>query len=466
MRNKTLGIVITDGVGYRNFILSTFLAKAKMSFSQITIFSGLPASAYPELDEAVFKIVELPVFTENKLNWYWRKAKEVAHLQKYKENPGIKDNLNMNRKKGWSPNSVLVKSIYAFTRFLHSENWIEKYERLQEKSFAKSEVVKNYKEFLEENPVDLLFFTHQRPPFISALVYCAKALKIPTSAFIFSWDNLASKGRMAAKFDYFLVWSDLMKSELLRFYENVTEDKVSVVGTPQFEPYVLDEFSLEKETFLRKFGLDPNKKIICYSCADKSIGPNDPLVIKTIAEAVENGVLENCQLLVRTSPAEDESRFLPTKQAYPSIKWNHPVWHLTRENHPEPWSQRVATKDDISDLKSILQFCDINVNMCSTMSLDFMLYDKAVVNTVFGNKENGLYDDQRFLNYEHYDNVVKSGAVVIAKTENELLDALNAYLENPSLDAENRKKLIDLQIGQPLEKTTQACVNALADVIN
>ena len=70
-------------------------------------------------------------------------------------------------------------------------------------------------------------------------------------------------------------------------------------------------------------------------------------------------------------------------------------------------------------------YADVNVNMLSTMSLDFILFDKPVVNTVFGNKENTLYDDQRFLNYVHYKYVVNSKAVAIAKSEKELHYYLN-----------------------------------------
>ena len=81
---KALGIVITDGVGFRNFVLSTFLDKAAAGFEKVIIFSGLPYTAFPELDAAKFTIVALPVFTETKKNWLWRKLKEVAHLQKHK----------------------------------------------------------------------------------------------------------------------------------------------------------------------------------------------------------------------------------------------------------------------------------------------------------------------------------------------------------------------------------------------
>ena len=462
---KTLGIVITDGVGFRNFVLSTFLTKAARSFEKVVIFSGLPSTAYPDLDAAFFTIVELPVFTETKKNWFWRKLKEVAHLQKHKSNPGIADNYEMNKAKSWSAHGLLVRFVYAVSSIFHSEKNILRYEKFHERSFAGDAIVTKYGEILKEHKPDILFFTHQRPPFIATLVFWAKKLKIPTASFIFSWDNLASKGRMASTFDYFLVWSDLMKRELLRFYPYTNPQAVSIVGTPQFEPYVLPEFDMPKTNFLEAFDLNADEKIMCYSCADATIGPNDPLVIATLAEGIRSGAIDSCQLLVRTSPAEDEQRFAETKTKYPEIKWNHPKWELTREGHPEPWSQRVPTREDLSMLKAILKFCDLNVNMLSTMSLDFMLFEKPVVNTAFGNGANGLYNDQRFLQYEHYDNVVKSGAVKIAKNAEELYAAVNVYLRNPNLDLQNRKKLIRMQVGKPLEDTTLACVAALKAIL-
>ena len=462
---KTLGIVITDGVGFRNFVLSTFMTEAARSFRKVIIFSGLPSSAFPELDKAVFTIVELPVFTETKKNWFWRKLKEVAHLQKHKSNPGIADNYEINKARSWSPHGLLVRIVYAVSSVFHSEKDILRYEKLQEQSFAGDAIVTKYGEILKEYKPDILFFTHQRPPFIATLVFLAKKLQIPTASFIFSWDNLASKGRMAATFDYFLVWSDLMKHELLRFYPYTSAKAISVVGTPQFEPYVLPEFDLSEREFYKTLALNSEEKIICYSCADASIGANDPLVIATLAEGIRSEAIDSCQLLVRTSPAEDESRFAETKAKYPEIKWNHPKWELTREGHPEPWSQRVPTVSDLSMLKAVLNYCDLNVNMLSTMSLDFMLFDKPVVNTAFGNGVNGLYNDQRFLQYEHYDNVVKSGAVKIATNAEELYTAVNAYLRNPNLDLENRRKLIDMQVGKPLDETTQACVQALKNTL-
>ncbi|MEO8515542.1 MAG: CDP-glycerol glycerophosphotransferase family protein, partial [Flavobacterium sp.] len=254
----------------------------------------------------------------------------------------------------------------------------------------------------------------------------------------------------------FLVWSDLMKTELLHFYPKVKKENVKVVGTPQFEPYVMKKYETKAEDFYTKFGLNASLKTICYSCADVTIGPNDPIVIRAIARAIRDRRTKlDCQLLVRTSPAEDDSRFKSIREEFPEILWNVPKWILTRDNHAEPWSQRVPSDEDIKDLRSLLEYVDLNVNMCSTMSLDFMLFDKPVINTVFGNLENGLYNDQRFLQFDHYKKVVESQSVTIAKNKTELVDQINEALENPKERTRQRKEMIDLQISKSLEGTSK-----------
>jgi hypothetical protein len=101
--------------------------------------------------------------------------------------------------------------------------------------------------------------------------------------------------------------------------------------------------------------------------------------------------------------------------------------------------------------------------MLSTMSLDFIQFEKPVINTVFGNASNELYDDQRFLNYAHIVNVVNSKATKIAKNKKELIEGINEYLSNPTLDANYRSNLLQLQVGKPLVQTGKRIAKALLE---
>ncbi|TBX69246.1 hypothetical protein EZL74_07685 [Flavobacterium silvisoli] len=458
---KKIGIVITDGVGFRNFMLSDFLAEAESNFDEVVILSCLPAAVFAGLSGKA-KVIELTVFQEKFITWFFRKNKELAHLQLHKkDNFGIQDNLKANYSRANNPRGFATRFAFWWTTLFHSEKWIQRYNRFQQQSFKNHPITQEYLDILQKENFDLLFVTHQRPPFVAPLIYAAEKSKVKTTAFIFSWDNLASKNRMAGNFDYYLVWSGLMKKELLHFYSGITPESVEIVGTPQFEPYVLDRYKSSKEAFCHKFGINPSLKTICFSCGDISTSRNDELYIETIAKAISAKIIDNVNFIVRTSPAEDPIRFAAFVDKFPFIKWNYPKWNLSREGHQETWSQRVPSIEDVSDLRALIEFSDLNINMLSTMSLDFMQFDKPVINTVFGNKENDLYDDQRFLAYAHIENVVTSESTRIVKNEQELIESIRLYLANPGIDAENRKQFNQLQVGRPLQGTSKHIAETL-----
>jgi hypothetical protein len=78
--------------------------------------------------------------------------------------------------------------------------------------------------------------------------------------------------------------------------------------------------------------------------------------------------------------------------------WNNPKWILTRDNHAEAWSQRIPKISKI--YAHCIAIADLNVNG-SDYEFDFMLFDKPVINTVFGSLENGFIMINDF-KYDHY----------------------------------------------------------------
>lgn len=455
---KRIGIVITDGFGFRNFILSDFIHEINDNFDKVVIFSCLPIHVYEEY-KLNCEIVELEVFNEKFITWFFRKAKEVAHLQLHKRgNFGIQDNLRTNYSTAKSPRGIATRFIYLLTTLINSENSIQFFDFCQKLSFSNSNITKGYEILLKRYNLTTLFFTHQRPPYIAPLIHAANKSQISTTAFIFSWDNLASKGRMAGNFDNYLVWSELMKRELLRFYTKIKTDAIKVVGTPQFEPYVLERY---KSRCINLSNFDSNKKTIFFTCNDSS-SKNDILYLEIIVKFIlEKRLNFEVNFIVRTSPAEEPDRFFELKNKYPFIIWDFPKWLQTRSNHQEDWSQRIPTVEDVKNLRSYIEFCDVCVNVLSTMTLDASIFNKPVINPVFGNDGNGMFDDQKFLKYEHLDNVVKTDAVYIVKNENELLNALNQVLSVPDSRLTQQKRLLAMQIGAPLNGTSKRIAEVL-----
>lgn len=459
---KNLGIVITDGVGFRNFILSDFIKEAKSNFDEVIIFSCLPKSVYNTFNLDC-KIIELSVFEESFYTWFFRKIKEVTHLQLHaKGNFGIQDNLKSTRSKANNPRGFATRCIHIFSKGFHSEKLILLYNQLQQQTFKSNKITKEYIQLLKKNDIAELFFTHQRPPFIAPLIYAAETLKVKTGAFIFSWDNLASKGRMAGNFNFYFVWSNLMKQELLSFYHSVKENQITVVGTPQFEPYTIERYGWDRTNFENKFKIDINKKNILFTCNDAS-SENDPIYLEILANfIVEKKLSKEVNLIVRTSPAEEPIRFENLYKKFPFIIWNFPDWRISRDGHQEAWTQRVPSVEDLNDLKSLLKYCDLCINVLSTITLDAFIFDKPVINPVFGNGKNGLFDDQKFLSYKHLSILVDSESTDIVNNRDEYLLAVNRILEGEDSKKQQRANFLELQIGKTLQNTSARIAKQLS----
>ena len=73
-------------------------------------------------------------------------------------------------------------------------------------------------------------------------------------------------------------------------------------------------------------------------------------------------------------------------------------------------------------------------------------------------------NDQRFLNFEHYKNVVESQAFDIVKNEDELIFAINLNLNFPQRKQQKRKELLELEVGKSLIGTSERFVDLLNQI--
>jgi hypothetical protein len=106
----------------------------------------------------------------------------------------------------------------------------------------------------------------------------------------------------------------------------------------------------------------------------------------------------------------------------------------------------------------------MNINLGSTMSLDFGMHDKPVVNVAFDMSDPPLFGMpvyDYYYCYEHFQPVLEFGATRIARSPEQLAEHVNAYLENPALDREGRRRLVDLQIDVPLGESSRRIVSVL-----
>lgn len=276
-------------------------------------------------------------------------------------------------------------------------------------------------------------------------VNAAQWLGIPTAAFLFSWDNLTSQGRIVPPYDHYLVWNEAIREDLLRIYPRIQPRQVAVVGTPQFDFHFRQENHWSREEFCAHVGADSRRPIVLYSTGMANHMPGEPAMVEQIA-----GMLQGMerfgspQMLVRVYPKDRTGRFEELKRRRPDILFP-----------PIPWDAAWLTPktEDLPLLTNMLRHCAAGINIASTVSLELCMFDKPVINVGFDPPGVDLKEDSsaRYYEFDHYKPVVASGAVEVAYSAAEMERLLNKALESPKERSAERSRLLETMFGTTLD---------------
>lgn len=284
-------------------------------------------------------------------------------------------------------------------------------------------------------------------------VQAAQWLGIPTATFIFSWDNLTSQGRITLPYNYFLVWNESIKRQLLEMYSWVQPENVFVTGTPQFDFHFRDEFYLSREEYCKRIGSDADRPFVFYATGMANHMPGEPEIVEAIADMLADSARfpDRPQLMVRVYAKDTTGRFDELKQRRPDILFPHVPWNP---------SWLTPKSEDSLMLVNVLRHCALGINVASTLSLELCMFDKPVINVGFNppsvKKEILSYSD--YYEFDHYRPVVDSGAVCIARSPGEMKEMMARYLRNPSLNGAERKEIIDRMFGTTLDGSSSSRV--------
>jgi glycosyltransferase involved in cell wall biosynthesis len=446
-----VALLLPDGVGVRNFVLGEFaertaargpvLALHALSDDLVARYAALaPGFDWrPLLAHRPARLTELLGSATGYAHMYWLRT---AAMRRRLGQPIVAKTRGR---------LALIRAARALGRAAASPRGIATLERLYHAAVERSPAFAHYRALFARTRPAVLFCTQQRAPLAVAPVLAARALGIPTVAFIFSWDNLSSKQRIAAPFEHYCVWSDAMRDELRRYYPDVPCEAIHVVGAPQFDAYADARALWSREEFCRRVGADPARPIVCYSGGDTGTCPDDAHHVAILLRLIREGRIPGePQVLLRPSPVDDGRRYAAVRREFPELLYAPPAWVHTV---PGDWSRVAPLPEDLAMLANVTFHCAVNVNVASTMTLDFALRDRPVVNVAFDASsppplERPLRDV--YYRYEHYAPVLTLGAARLAHDADELAAHVRDYLADPSLDREGRAALAAYEVASPV----------------
>lgn len=295
--------------------------------------------------------------------------------------------------------------------------------------------------FLHEVKPDLLFVADAFGDIDVVFWQAAARLELPTMVMVRSWDNLSNHGLLRMVPEHLIVHNPFLKRLAMELH-HIPEQKITIVGLPHYDWYVHDKLFLSREEFFKKIGADSGKKLVLFAGIGDYLAPHDSEVAEVLSNAIERKELTHpVQALFRPHPAFS----LANRQKLSTL----PHFIFDDRVHTSEGGQTKKGEmdaEDMAHLMNSLKHADLVITTASTMAIDAVAFDKPVVCIAFDGKSSEPYWNsvaRYYQDFTHYKIISQTGGFRIAWNPDELIQSINAYLENPSLDQEGRKKIFN-----------------------
>ena len=463
MKNKKIFVLLPDGVGLRNFAFTKYYdIGIREGFDIVywnnTVFD-ISTLGFKEIRIQNSKLHSLTDFLKNikiqiGLNQFVKKTDDKVY-DTYRFST---DNKTIKSKLKCFLTNILIK---YFDSEIGLKKISQRIENLERNTLYYKECIKT----LEKERPAFVFCTNQRPVVAIAPLLAAQDLGILTATFIFSWDNLP-KATMIVNVDFYFVWSDFMKKEILFYYPYINETQVLVVGTPQFEPHFDKSLIMGKSDFFKKYGLDLDRKYICFSGDDITTSPDDQQYLEDLAHSIEslNKKGHNLGIIFRRCPVDFSNRYCGTLKKYQNIITSiNPLWNQNGDS----WNTVMPTAEDLKVQVNIIANCEMVVNIASSMIFDFVAFKKPClyINYNAENKKKDDWSSQTIYNFVHFRSMPNEASVVWINDPNEIASKIEMMLKDSKITVNHAKEWFKVINQHPPQDASERIWDSIKTII-
>lgn len=277
----------------------------------------------------------------------------------------------------------------------------------------------------------------------------AKRKKIFTIGMVRSWDNLTSKGTIQIVPDKLILHTDRMKRQAIRYAGMKTND-IYVTGPPEYDS-VYRPHKKTREEFFEEIGADPSHRLILFAPFYDRFTGSAVIMINSLIDAIEYGRLpKHTHILIRYRPdTPDMPEGAIKKSSHVSVskpcEYTFPIQtKIMLARHD--WE---FTKNDVDLFHNSLRFSDVMVSTFSTLTIDAIAYDKPTIGIRFDADPHcpALSSVKHIPDrHDHFRELEKTGGVKLVWNMDEMMDAIQYYLEHPEHDQAGRRRMRDEQI--------------------
>lgn len=294
----------------------------------------------------------------------------------------------------------------------------------------------NYRiqKLLKDNKINTVLCTYPVMFPEDAFTHNAKMLNIKTVCHLLSWDNLTAKGEFNSLSEFFIVWGDIMKEELISKYK-VPGKKIFYGGIPHFDIHSIKVIPEDSE--YTKFKKKKFKKYIFFAMSSPRFAPAEIEIIEYLSDLLKNNY-KNIGLVLRPHPQNVSGNYGDSKKILKKLKLlensenifiNYPKMI---ENSKIMWS---INNKDIYTQSYFLRNSILVLNSGSTISIEASSLGIPTIITAFDGSLslNFWKSARRLVEYIHLKKLISFESVGVAKSYYELNNLINKFITHNNI---------------------------------
>lgn len=244
----------------------------------------------------------------------------------------------------------------------------------------------------------------------------------------------------------------MQKNELVNGYD-ISAESIDVGGVAYFDHYQKIEPRANRTKYLVNNGLDPSKKLITFGCTFVGVSSNVGIV-KALAQAIAQDKFSHpSQLLIRLHPThfkkprpssiESDLQIVKEAEEYRHIAQSQPDIHISEPDFSTDAIANATSKNDMTNLSSLLRYSDVFVTLFSTMVLESAVNDTPIVSVAIDPpiewRTGRTMSITDALDWPTHERIVNSNTSIVAMNYDEMIEGINTYLDDPKMHSCQRR---------------------------
>ena len=318
-----------------------------------------------------------------------------------------------------------------------------------------------------------------------SIVNSFKKHNLKTASLLLSWDHASGLGLIRSKTDFYFVWGENSKNDLIKF-NDIEKNKIFVSGPLHWNYHFNDKLLDKKNVFFKENNLNINLKTILISLKSPTRTEINE-IISFLNFLKDLSIKIKCQYIIKPHPINYSNVFTNDLEKIKKFCLKNKNFILSKtffDHHNSNKSKNLISKKNgfIEDifyndknekkyLYNLLNYSDLIINFFSTLNIEAAIHNLPSINYIFeehkksekiGKNRKNLYLDY---GQTHNYRLVNTGGSEVCNTKKDLIISINKFLKDKDFNKEKRYEMLLNEININDQSPTENFIKVFKKIV-